>query len=44
MFNLNTVLLNTNVVSTVVDVNASIFSTNPHCRLIAFTFLGVGVL
>lgn len=44
MFNLNTILLYANVVSAVVDMNAAIFSTNPHCRLIAFTFLRVRVL
>lgn len=31
MFNFNAILLDAYVVSTVVDMNAAVFSTDPHC-------------
>lgn len=44
MFNFNAILFDAYIVGTVVDMNASIFGANPHCRLIAITFVGIRVL
>lgn len=44
MWNLNFVLLDTNIIGTVVNVNATIFGTEPHGGLRHVRFLGIWLL